>query len=163
MSDLLLFIFDVVIIILLSVVIYYAMALSRRLRSVREARSELEKLSQQFIAATDKAANTIADLKHTADEAGQSLQSRITYARELKSEIEYIVNRADALADRLSDGIAGKSSGGKKSGDKADRIDKNDLEKALKSLEEKADEWERDGTASGRGDNPLRKVLGDKR
>jgi len=155
-NEIVLFFLDILIVIMLSVTIFYAFKLSRRLKTVRDSRKELEVLIAQFNQATEQANASILALREVSDSAGKDLQGKIDSAKELHGEIDYIVGRADALADRLSAAVTGKATpapaptqkpAARKSGAASQKDDKDkskDLAEALKDLEEKADEWEKD-------------------
>jgi len=142
MSDLLSIGLDVVITVLLGVLIFYAMVLNQRLKTVRESRVELEKLSQQFVDATNAAEASVTNLKVLADQAGKDLEMKVGKAQTLNDDLSFLVQRADDLAEQLADGISGSRSKAKPAKENKSKTDGGDLSSALKDLEKQADQWE---------------------
>jgi biopolymer transport protein ExbB/TolQ len=88
---------DVLMALLLATSIATTIVLSRRLSSMRGDRAELEKLTQHFREATDRADHGVAGLKISA----QSLQERIEAARALADDLQFLIERGGSVADRL--------------------------------------------------------------
>jgi cell division septum initiation protein DivIVA len=95
---------DVVIIALLIPTIIYAIVLNNRLASLRKHRDELIKLIASFNEATVRAEAGIPRLRKAADDAAQSLYTRVEKAQSLRDDLAFMVERADAMANRL-DGV----------------------------------------------------------
>lgn len=92
---------DALVAVLLAACIAAALILERRLASLRADRSELEKLMRGFQDATDRADHGVSGLKVSA----QTLQERIDAARALAEDLQFLIERGGAAADRLENEI----------------------------------------------------------
>ncbi len=92
---------DALVAVLLAACIAAAVILERRLASLRADRSELEKLMRDFQDATDRAGHGVSGLKVSA----QALQERIDTARALAEDLQFLIERGGAAADRLENEI----------------------------------------------------------
>ncbi|MCA8931940.1 MAG: hypothetical protein KDA49_05700, partial [Rhodospirillaceae bacterium] len=81
---------DGLIVVLLVATIFYAVALSRRLASLRDNRKEMEVAVRRFVEASTRADASIKGLKRTADESGTSLQSLADRAQTLRDELAFL-------------------------------------------------------------------------
>jgi len=97
--------FEGILIVLLVVFLFYAMMLNKRLGNLRESRGELEKLIHTFADATSRADKSIHGFKSTADHSGKALQDAITKAQGLRDDLAFLIEKAEAVADRLDTGI----------------------------------------------------------
>jgi biopolymer transport protein ExbB/TolQ len=88
---------DALMAVLLATSIATTIVLNRRLNVLRDHRAELEKLTQNFREATDRADHGVVGLKVSA----QSLQERIESARALADDLEFLIERGGGIADRL--------------------------------------------------------------
>ena len=88
---------DLLMAVLLATSIATTIVFSRRLNSMRADRAELEKLTQHFREATDRADHGVLGLKTSA----QSLQERIEAARGLADDLQFLIERGGGIADRL--------------------------------------------------------------
>jgi hypothetical protein len=88
---------DALMAVLLAISIATTIVLNRRLNILRGDRAELEKLTQNFREATDRADHGVVGLKVSA----QSLQDRIESARALADDLEFLIERGGGIADRL--------------------------------------------------------------
>jgi ABC-type transporter Mla subunit MlaD len=94
-------ILDVVLIAFLAVTIGYAVVLNRKLTQLRRTKTELERLSATFTQATHKAEDSIGRVM-TGSEA---LQERVNKAQGLRDDLAFLIDRANAAADRLEDSV----------------------------------------------------------
>jgi cell division septum initiation protein DivIVA len=92
---------DVIVAILLAATIGYAVTLNARLNQLRKNRDELAKLVAAFNDATQRAEAGIPKLKRAAEEAGGGLQERVEKAQSLRDDLAFMIERADAMANRL--------------------------------------------------------------
>jgi len=88
---------DILVAGLLVVTISYAVMLNRRLRVMRQDKTELEKLAARFADSTVRAEESIARLRHTADE----LKDRIEKANSIREDLAFLIDRGGSTADRL--------------------------------------------------------------
>jgi biopolymer transport protein ExbB/TolQ len=88
---------DLLMAVLLATSIATTIVLSRRLSNMRADRAELEKLTQHFREATDRADHGVSGLKISA----QSLQERIDAAKTLADDLQFLIERGGGIADRL--------------------------------------------------------------
>lgn len=99
--------FDAAVSLLLLATIFYAALLSRRLAALRDAKEEMAALAENFVAATAKAEDGLAELRRTAETQEAGLQQRIGRARGLSDDLGFLTERANSAADRLEEAIAG--------------------------------------------------------
>ena len=92
---------DGLIVVLLLATIFYSVALSRRLGALRDNRKEMETAVRRFAEASMKADASIKGLKRTADESGLTVQKLVDRAQTLRDELAYLVEAAEAVAERL--------------------------------------------------------------
>jgi cell division septum initiation protein DivIVA len=100
-------ILDVVVAVLLVVTIVYAWVLNQRLTQLRRNRDDLAKVVTSFNDATARAEAGIPKLRRAAEETGQSLQERMEKAQSLRDDLAFMIERADAMADRLEQSVRG--------------------------------------------------------
>ncbi len=89
--------------VLLVAVIVYAIRLNKRLGNWREGKVELQRATAEFIKATTRAEEAIAELKAASEASGRLLEDQTRKALSLKDDLEMLVHRAEPAADRLSD------------------------------------------------------------
>lgn len=94
-------ILDVIVAILLAATIGYAIMLNRRLSELRKNRDDLARLVNAFNDATQRAEAGIPKLRRAAEEAGSTLQERVEKAQSLRDDLAFMIERADAMANRL--------------------------------------------------------------
>lgn len=92
---------DALVAVLLAACIAATLILERRLTELRAGRSEMEKLIRSFQEATDRADHGVSGLKISA----QALQERIDAARALAEDLQFLIERGGAAADRLENEI----------------------------------------------------------
>ncbi len=90
---------------LLAATIVVGLILIRRLGALRAAQGELAAMGEIFVAATAKAEAGLAELRKTAEADGEALQDRVASARGLKDDLTFLIDRAEAAADRLERAI----------------------------------------------------------
>jgi len=93
---------DIVVAILLVVAIGAAFVLNRRLAAFRAARTDFEQFIERFNTAAARAEGGVNTLKLTSDATGRALQQSIVRAQALRDEINFLVERAEPMVDRLS-------------------------------------------------------------
>lgn len=96
---------DLLVAILLTVTIAYAWMLNQRLKQLRHNRDDLAKAVAAFNDATARAEAGIPKLRRAAEEAGQALQERVEKAQSLRDDLAFMIERADAMADRLEGSV----------------------------------------------------------
>lgn len=102
--------------ILLLVTAGYCFVLNRRLSVLRSSQDEMQRLLDEFVAATSQAENSITALKQASAEAGNALQERVSAARELSDELSMIVQSGGSLADRLEERLLSSSANARERG-----------------------------------------------
>ena len=90
---------------LLVATITYAIRLNNRLGALRKNRDDLAKTIVSFNEATVRAESSIPKLKRAAEEAGAGLQERVEKAQSLRDDIAFMIERADAMANRLENAV----------------------------------------------------------
>ena len=99
---------DILVAVLLVVTISYAVVLNRRLTGLRRDKAELEKLTASFEKATRRAVESTMTLKGTA----HVLQDRVDTAASLREDLQFLIERGTATADRLEAGVRASRAGG---------------------------------------------------
>lgn len=112
MSPLVSIIIDVVMVGLLAATIAYAIILNRQIIALRESRGEMAELIQGLNDAMARAETGVRTLKKTAGDTGEDLQRTVNKAQTLRDELEFMIEAADALANRL--GNVGDRDGGRR-------------------------------------------------
>jgi chromosome segregation ATPase len=92
---------DVVVALLLAATIVYASVLNRKLATLRNTKQEMEALVNRLVESTSKAEGALSELKAAANESGQRLETQVMQARELSDDMNFLVEKATSLADRL--------------------------------------------------------------
>lgn len=101
-------ILDVMVLVFLSVTIYYAMKLSRSLNSFRSHRQEFEKLLDELTRNIGEAQRAIHNLKIASGDAGKNLEKTIKESRLLVDELQIMNESGHSLAGRL-EGLVDKN------------------------------------------------------
>lgn len=114
MSPLVSIIIDVVMVGLLAATIAYAIILNRQIIALRESRGEMAELIQGLNDAMARAEAGVRTLKKAAGDTGEDLQRTVNKAQTLRDELEFMIEAADALANRL--GNVGDRDGGRDAG-----------------------------------------------
>ncbi|QCG96644.1 DUF3053 domain-containing protein [Azospirillum sp. TSA2s] len=112
MSPLVSIIIDVVMVGLLAATIAYAIILNRQIIALRESRGEMAELIQGLNDAMARAETGVRTLKKAASDTGEDLQRTVNKAQTLRDELEFMIEAADALANRL--GNVGDRDGGRR-------------------------------------------------
>jgi Domain of unknown function (DUF6468) len=98
-------ILDILIVILLSATIGFAIVLNRRLSRLRDNKSELDDLVKGFADAAGRAEVSVAGMKDTAAKSADVLQKSIDRAQALRDELQFMIEAADSLASRLESSV----------------------------------------------------------
>lgn len=94
-------IIDLVMVGLLAATIAYAIILNKQIIKLRESRGEMTELIKGLNEAMVKAETGVRGLKKTAHDTGEDLQRTVNKAQTLRDELEFMIEAADALANRL--------------------------------------------------------------
>ncbi|GGJ00762.1 DUF6468 domain-containing protein [Neoroseomonas lacus] len=86
---------------MLGAAIPFALRLERALREIRADRSALEGSAQGLSEAARMAEAAMVRLRASAELAGRQVAERTATAEPLRDDLRYLVERAEALADRL--------------------------------------------------------------
>ena len=92
---------DLITALLLGVTITYAVILNRRLSGFRKQKQEMETFIALFDEATGRAGASLHRLKAMAEQTGGDLQGNVDKASALFDELSFMVDRGNAIADRL--------------------------------------------------------------
>lgn len=101
MSPTLTLVLDLVMVGLLAATIAYAIILNRQIIKLRESRGEMAELVRGLNEAMARAETGVRGLKKTAHETGDDLQRTVAKAQTLRDELEFMIEAADAMANRL--------------------------------------------------------------
>ncbi len=96
---------NLVLAVLLAAVIVYAWRLHKRLGTWRDGKAELDRTIKEFNEAAKRAEAAVADLKNAGEAAGKLLEDQTRKAISLKDDLEYIVARAEPVADRAAENV----------------------------------------------------------
>ncbi len=96
---------DLIIAVLLAATIAYAAILNGKLNQLRRNRDDLAKLVAAFNDATARAEAGIPKLKRASEEASTTLVERVEKAQSLRDDLAFMIERADAMANRLEGSV----------------------------------------------------------
>ncbi|PKU26014.1 DUF6468 domain-containing protein [Telmatospirillum siberiense] len=96
---------DLIIAILLAATIASAAVLNNKLNQLRKNRDDLAKLVAAFNDATVRAEAGIPKLKRASEEASSTLIDRVEKAQSLRDDLAFMIERADAMANRLEGSV----------------------------------------------------------
>lgn len=111
MSPMVSLILDLVIVGLLAATIAYAIILNKQIIKLRESRGEMAELIHGLNEAMAKAETGVRGLRKAASDTGEDLQRTVTKAQTLRDELQFMIEAADTLANRL--GNVGDRDGGR--------------------------------------------------
>ena len=92
---------EVVLLGLLAATLFHAMRLERALGVLKRDRATLEALVSGFNESTRQAEGGVARLREAADGAGRQIARQIEAAGGLKSDLAFLTERGEKLADRM--------------------------------------------------------------
>ncbi len=95
---------EIAVITLLGAALPYVLRLERELRALRRDRGALEGSAAGLAEATRMAEAASLRLRASAEMAGRGVAEKLAAAEPLRNDLHYLVERAEALADRL-DGL----------------------------------------------------------
>jgi len=98
---------DVVVVALISAGLVQATRLIRHLAGLRQGRLEMERFVYEFNATVIRAEAGIKGLRQAARDSGDDLEKLVEKAVQIKDELQYIVQSADQVAERLSKAASG--------------------------------------------------------
>jgi len=141
-------ILDIVVLIGLVATIFYAIRLSRQFEILQKDKGQLDILIQNLSNATNRADVAVKNMRDTAIDTGESLQSKINTSRALFDELEIMIEAGDNLADRLQNlaekgrkasikPSKKKTAGSKEAGDENHSRAEKELLAALKANQKK--------------------------
>jgi hypothetical protein len=96
---------SIAVIVLLAATLFHAVRLERRLGVLKRDRAALEALVKGFNDATIRAEAATARLRGAAEGAGKSLSAQLEGAEGLKSDLAFLIERGESLADRLDQSV----------------------------------------------------------
>lgn len=92
---------ELVLVGLLAATLVHAIRLERALGVLKRDRTALEELVAGFNDSTQQAESGIIRLREAADGAGRHLVRQIEHVRRVEGDLAFLIERGDALADRL--------------------------------------------------------------
>lgn len=93
--------FDVIVMVMLIITIFFAVKLSRHLDSFRSNRADMERLIRELSMQITRAQEGISTLDELSSARGDELRKSITKAQTLIDELDIMTDSADSLANRL--------------------------------------------------------------
>lgn len=96
---------DLVLILLLAATLFHALRLERALGVLKRDRAALEALVAGFNASTQQAEHGIERLHAAADGAGRQVARQVEAAIALKDDLQFLMERGEALANRLDSAV----------------------------------------------------------
>ena len=108
---------NIILMILLGAVIYYARRLSESIAIFRDSRKELRALINDLTKNIDKAENAIKSMRRETDTSADDLHFMITKARALSEELQFIQESGDRLATRIEKAAEKSNAGRQKTRD----------------------------------------------
>ena len=94
---------DVVVAALLAATVAFAWRLHRRLAEWRADKAQLLDLVRDFTEAAERAERGVKQLKAEGDQIARALEGLVAKGRGLRDDLAFLVERAEPLADRLTD------------------------------------------------------------
>lgn len=98
-------IINIVIISLLSIMIYYAFILNRKLSELRKGKSDFAKTIENFQICVAKAQNAIPQLKILADGVQENLKISIEQAASRKTELQFAIKESSEVIFKLENSM----------------------------------------------------------
>ncbi|NQY81940.1 MAG: hypothetical protein HRT36_02615 [Alphaproteobacteria bacterium] len=95
------FIIDVIGSVLLVVVIFYTVRLNQHFQMLQKNRAELARQLSGFARSTERAEAAIQQVRQSTKESAQQVGELLQKGKMLKTDLGYLVDRANSLADRL--------------------------------------------------------------
>ncbi len=92
---------QLVLLLMLAAAIPFALRLERALREIRRDRAALDGSAQGLGEAARMAEAAMVRLRASAELAGRQVAERTATAEPLRDDLRYLIERAEALADRL--------------------------------------------------------------
>jgi hypothetical protein len=102
---------NIILMILLGAVIYYARRLSESIAVFRTSRQEMKELIKDLSRNVDKAEAAIKAMRRETDTSADDLHFMITKAKALSEELQFIQESGDRLATRLEKAAENKGKG----------------------------------------------------
>ena len=100
------FMLDVAVLGLLSATIYVCLKLNHHIQVIRDGKSEMATLIEQFSEATRKAQESIFELKASSKKLSEMLESRISKANFVVDDLSFMIEKAEKLTDNLESSIS---------------------------------------------------------
>lgn len=96
---------DIIIIVMIAVMIFFAVVLNIKLRTFRNAQNEMTALVRQLNEAISQAQTGVETLKKTVLAEEGRLENLVVKSRKLADELEIITESGSNLADRIERGL----------------------------------------------------------
>ena len=93
---------EVLLVLLLTATIYFAIRLNKRLNVLRVEKEQLEKLITQFELVADRAHSSLSGLRATADQVKSDLDDATNKSHAMRDELAFLIERADINAEKLA-------------------------------------------------------------
>ena len=93
---------EVLLVLLLTATIYFAVRLNKRLTVLRVEKEQLEKLITQFEVVADRAHSSLSGLRATADQVKSDLDDATNKSHAMRDELAFLIERADINAEKLA-------------------------------------------------------------
>ena len=93
---------EVLLVLLLTATIYFAIRLNKRLTVLRVEKEQLEKLITQFELVADRAHSSLSGLRATADQVKSDLDDATNKSHAMRDELAFLIERADINAEKLA-------------------------------------------------------------
>jgi len=97
---------DIVLIVLVAIGIMQAARLIRHLAGLRESQADMERFVRDFNTTVMRAEAGIKGLRQAARDSGDDLEKLVDKAGLLRDELQFIVESADQIASRLTEGAS---------------------------------------------------------
>ncbi len=94
-------IIDLVLIVLLALVLFYAVRLNKQLRLLKSDSRGLESQLSEFSQATDSAQHAVMQLKTIGSAESERLKGLTERAGSTRDDLKYLLDRAERAADRM--------------------------------------------------------------
>lgn len=102
---------NAIVAVLLVVMIGYSFMLNKRLDGMRKDHQEMSRLIASLNSASEKAQQSVQQLRAMGQEAEHALKMEVAKARALADELSLITEAGSNLADRIDEGLTQKKEG----------------------------------------------------
>ena len=99
------FFFDLLLIALLGVTIYFCQKLNKHIQAIRDSKSEMAEIIEQFANATERAKESIEEIKNSSKKLIETLDVKVNKANFIVDDLSFMIEKANKIADSLENNL----------------------------------------------------------